>query len=197
MMPHCGSLVYMPLDALRSWLGLGAADVQESGPLRDTLEALDHLEPDRAKYLASFAYLMGRIAHADRHVSPEETRTMEALVAEHGQIPPDQAMLVVQLAKTNNRLFGATADFLVVAPPGELEQVQMDGAELKRAADDTRGRFYRMNQVERLLDDLPPGRQVPIETLPPETLWNKWWLLTAFLGLIVTEWILRKRKGML
>ena len=38
---------------------------------------------------------------------------MEALVAEHGQIPPDQAMLVVQLAKTNNRLFGATADFLV------------------------------------------------------------------------------------
>jgi uncharacterized tellurite resistance protein B-like protein len=113
MMPHCGSLVDMPLDALRSWLGLGAADAQESGPLRDTLEALDHLDPDRAKYLASFAYLMGRIAHADRHVSPEETRTMEALVAEHGQIPPDQAMLVVQLAKTNNRLFGATADFLV------------------------------------------------------------------------------------
>ncbi len=88
-------------------------------------------------------------------------------------------------------------DFLVVAPPGELEQVQMDGAELKRAADETRGRFYRVNQVERLMDDLPPGRQVPIETLPPETLWNKWWLLTAFLGLIVTEWILRKRKGML
>jgi uncharacterized membrane protein len=88
-------------------------------------------------------------------------------------------------------------DFLVVAPPGELEQVQMDAAELKRAADETRGRFYRMNEIERLFDDLPPGRQVPIETLPPEVLWNKWWLLSAFLGLIVTEWILRKRKGML
>jgi hypothetical protein len=90
-----------------------------------------------------------------------------------------------------------SADFLVVAPPGELERVQMDAAELKRAADETRGRFYRIHEVERLLDDLPAGRQVPIETLPPETLWNKWWLLATFLGLIVTEWILRKRKGML
>jgi hypothetical protein len=90
-----------------------------------------------------------------------------------------------------------SADFLVVAPPGELERVQMDAAELKRAADETRGRFYRVQEVERLLDDLPPGRQVPIETLPPEPLWNKWWLLAAFLGLIVSEWILRKRKGML
>ncbi len=88
-------------------------------------------------------------------------------------------------------------DFLVVAPPGELERVQMDVGELKRAADETRGRFFYINQVERLLDELPSGRQVPIETLPPESLWNKWWLLTAFLGLIVTEWILRKRKGML
>jgi hypothetical protein len=90
-----------------------------------------------------------------------------------------------------------SADFLVVAPPGELERVQMDAGELKRAADETRGRFYRINEVERLLGDLPPGRQVPIETLPPEVLWNKWWLLATFLGLIVSEWIVRKRKGML
>jgi hypothetical protein len=89
------------------------------------------------------------------------------------------------------------ADFLVVAPPGEFERVQMDAAELKRAADETRGRFYRASAVDRLLDDLPPGHQVPIETLPPKVLWNQWWLLAGFLGIIVTEWILRKRKGML
>jgi hypothetical protein len=88
-------------------------------------------------------------------------------------------------------------DFLVVAPPGELEYVQMDADELKRTAAETRGRFYRINDVEKLFGDLPPGRQVPIETLPPEVLWNKWWLLLAFLGLVASEWILRKRKGML
>ena len=31
----------------------------------------------------------------------------------------------------------------------------------------------------------------------PRCLWNRWWLLATFLGLIVSEWILRKRKGML
>jgi hypothetical protein len=90
-----------------------------------------------------------------------------------------------------------SADFLVVAPPGELERVQMDAGELKRAAQETRGRFYRIGDVEGLFGDLPPGHQVPIETLPPQVLWNQWWLLLAFLVLLVSEWILRKRKGML
>jgi len=103
----------MPLQTIRAWLGLEGSKAQESGPLRETLDALDHLEPERAKYLAAFAYLLGRIAHADRHVSAQETRMMESLVAEHGQLSADQSMLVVQLAKTNNLLFGGTADFLV------------------------------------------------------------------------------------
>lgn len=89
------------------------------------------------------------------------------------------------------------ADFLVTAPPGELERLQMDVAELREAADETRGHFYHLNEVSRLLSDLPPGRRVPIESLPPEVLWNRWWMLAAFLGLAVGEWILRKRKGML
>ena len=38
---------------------------------------------------------------------------MEALVREHGQLPVDQAMTVVQLAKTSNLLFGGTANFLI------------------------------------------------------------------------------------
>ncbi len=89
-------------------------------PLRETLEALDHLEPDRARYLAAFAYLLGRVAHADQHVSPEETLAMEALVREQGQLSQDQAMVVVQLAKTSNLLFGGTANFLVAREFSEL-----------------------------------------------------------------------------
>jgi uncharacterized tellurite resistance protein B-like protein len=103
----------MPLKSIRAWLGLDAPEKDEFAPLRETLEALDHLEPDRARYLGAFAYLLGRVAHADQHVSPEETRAMEALVREHGQLSEDQAMVVVQLAKTSNLLFGGTANFLV------------------------------------------------------------------------------------
>ena len=103
----------MPLKSIRAWLGVDRPAKDELAPLRETLEALDHLEPDRARYLGAFAYLLGRVAHADHRVSSEETSAMEALVREHGQLPHDQAMLVVQLAKTSNLLFGGTANFLV------------------------------------------------------------------------------------
>ena len=108
-----GLLLRMPLKSIRAWLGVDRPEKDEFAPLRETLEALDHLEPDRARYLGAFAYLLGRVAHADQHVSPEETRAMEALVQEQGQLPQDQAMIVVQLAKTSNLLFGGTANFLV------------------------------------------------------------------------------------
>jgi uncharacterized tellurite resistance protein B-like protein len=103
----------MPLKSIRSWLGLDTAETQDIVPLRETLDALDHLEPERARYLAAFAYLLGRIAHADLVVSPEETSAMETLVREQGQLSVEQAMVVVQLAKTSNRLFGGTANFLI------------------------------------------------------------------------------------
>lgn len=103
----------MPLNSIRAWLGVDAPAREEFAPLRETLEALDHLEPERARHLAAFAYLLGRVAHADLHVSPEETRVMEALVVEHGGLSRDHAMVVVQLAKTNNLLFGGTASYLV------------------------------------------------------------------------------------
>src|SRR5919109_2689443 len=99
---------------LRSWLGIEEdAAPGHQDALRDVLDALDRLEPERARYLAGFAYLLGRIAHADQHVSAEETRMMEDHVANEGQLPREQAMLVVGLAKTSNLLFGGTANFLV------------------------------------------------------------------------------------
>jgi von Willebrand factor type A domain len=90
-----------------------------------------------------------------------------------------------------------SADFVVVPPPGEFERMQVDVAELRRAAEETRGHFYRVSDVHSLAADLPRGRQVPIESLPPQPLWNQWWLISLFLGLITSEWLLRKRKGML
>jgi uncharacterized tellurite resistance protein B-like protein len=107
------------LKSLRSWLGVEAASAPEQTPLREVLDALDHLEPGRAKHLARFAYLLGRVAHADDKVSPEETHVMESLLVEHGQLTADQAMLVVGLAKSSNLLFGGTADFLVAREFGE------------------------------------------------------------------------------
>jgi uncharacterized tellurite resistance protein B-like protein len=105
----------MPFETIRGWLGLGnaALNAQDKAPLRDLVETLEHLEPERARHLARFAYLLGRVAHADLHVSAEETHAMEALVVEEGGLSGEQAVIVVGLAKSSNLLFGGTADFLV------------------------------------------------------------------------------------
>ena len=87
-------------------------------------------------------------------------------------------------------------DFTVAVPPGEFEHTRMDAVELRRAAEETQGRFYTIDNAERLVKDLPSGRQVPVETLPPKPLWNQWPLLALFLVLLVVEWIGRKAKGM-
>lgn len=105
----------MALDTIRHWLGLGPASpaAPEQAPLRDLVDTLEHLEPHRARHLARFAYLLGRVAHADQHVSLEETRAMEALVVQEGGLTADQAVVVVGLARSSNLLFGGTADFEV------------------------------------------------------------------------------------
>ena len=87
-------------------------------------------------------------------------------------------------------------DFVVSPPPGEFAHVRMDEAAMREAAKLTGGRYYDFQSAGKLLRDLPPGRQVPVETLPPKPLWNKWPLVLLFLSLLIGEWLLRKRGGM-
>ena len=87
-------------------------------------------------------------------------------------------------------------DFQVIAPPGEMTRLQMDITELRRAAQVSQGRLAAWADAPELLDDLPPGRHVPLETLPPTPLWNRWPLLALFLAVLAIEWILRKSYGM-
>jgi uncharacterized tellurite resistance protein B-like protein len=106
--------------SLRAWLGLETTADEDFAPLRDTLARLDHLEPQHARYVAAFAYLLGRVARADQRVTPEETAIMETCVREQGGLSPDLAAVVVQLAKTSNLLFAGTADYLVAREFGDL-----------------------------------------------------------------------------
>jgi uncharacterized tellurite resistance protein B-like protein len=85
----------------------------ETATVRRIVEALERLEPDAARYIARFAYVLGRAARGDRVVSPEETRAMERAVMERGGLPEEQAILVVQIAKSQNLLLGGTEDYLV------------------------------------------------------------------------------------
>src|SRR5262249_32879260 len=66
-----------------------------------------------ARHLARFAYILSRVARADLAISTDEVRAMERLVMERGRLPEAQAVLVVQIAKSQTLLLGETDGYLV------------------------------------------------------------------------------------
>ena len=105
--------------SILKFLGLGSEAVQGSSAPGDTdtvrkiVDKLDHLDPDRARFIAAFAYILSRVAHADLEISADETRAMERIVTEHGGLPEEQAIIVIQMAKTQSLVFGGTENYLV------------------------------------------------------------------------------------
>ena len=97
----------------------------ESETVRSIVDALDRMEPERARYIASFAHVLSRVAHADLEISKDEVRVMEKIVREVGGLPEEEAILVVQMAKSHTVLFGSaesyqiTRDFYTMATTEE------------------------------------------------------------------------------
>ena len=106
------------LMSLLRFLGLdqpadSTPESSDTETLRKITQALDEMDRQQAGYIAAFAYILGRVAHADMEISEEETEEMEQKVMELGQLPQEQAIIVVQIAKTQNVLFGGTENYLV------------------------------------------------------------------------------------
>lgn len=86
---------------------------EDAETIRKITRALEELPPDQSRFLAAFAFILSRVAHADLDISEDEIREMERIVKEIGSVPEAQAVLVVQIAKTQSLLFGGTENFLV------------------------------------------------------------------------------------
>lgn len=153
----------------------------------------------------------------DRAAPPEDDGVTVMLEREEGQrrqltLTRDAAArgvfegTVSNLAEGSYRAWLATpqvegrppaTQFTVVEPPSERSRLQTDTADLRLAAERTQGKFYTFATADRLAKDLPPGRQVRIESMPPEAVWNLPLLAGLFVVLLVTEWLLRKYVGLL
>lgn len=108
---------------LARFFGLGGAPEtshSDTDTVRQIVARLESLPAERARFIAAFAYVLVRLAYTDREIAPEETRAVEDLVAREGGLPEDQAILVVQIAKSQNTLFGGTEDFLVTREFGKI-----------------------------------------------------------------------------
>ncbi len=84
-----------------------------SDTVRKISRAIDELPAERATYIAAFAFILGRVANADLEISDEEVAEMERIVERLGGLPEEQAVLVVQIAKSQHKLFGSTESFIV------------------------------------------------------------------------------------
>ena len=92
---------------------------------------------------------------------------------------------------------GPAVDFDVAAPPGEYERTEMNESEMREAATATGGRFYLVTDVDDLVQDLPEGRQIVVESLQPIPIWNHPLFVGLVLALVSAEWLLRRMFGLL
>jgi hypothetical protein len=90
----------------------GPAD-SDTETIRRIAAQLEALPMERRRFIGGFAYVLGRAAHADLAVSPDEVEFMERTVMEVGGLPEAQAVLVVEIARAQAELQGATEDYLV------------------------------------------------------------------------------------
>lgn len=104
-----------------SWLTklLGTEGTAAAGTDGDTQTVrriaaeLDRLPPATAKYLAGFAYVLARVANADLSIDEAETREMEKIISSLASLSESEAVLAVQIAKTQARMLGGTENYVV------------------------------------------------------------------------------------
>ncbi|MBF6604837.1 MAG: TerB family tellurite resistance protein [Chloroflexi bacterium] len=99
-------------DATSGLEGLRPDD-PEAAAVRRIVARLEAMPPDHARHLASYAYILARAAAAEFDISDAETRTIERLLVEHGDVNESQAVVVAEIAKSMARLVGGTEDYLV------------------------------------------------------------------------------------
>ncbi|HEV3006729.1 MAG TPA: hypothetical protein VGX78_19825, partial [Pirellulales bacterium] len=112
--------------------------------------------------------------------------------------PGDYTLRVT--AKSGGETVGTTQGrFLVYAEDLELERPVADRTALENltrtaSAED---HVLQPEQVPGLLADLKEAtRQLEVETQVKQTLWDTWPLFLAFVGLLIVEWVLRKKWGL-
>jgi len=103
--------------SILDWLGGNASSTRDGGgdtaTVRRIVAELRRLDPPKARHLAAFAYVLSRVASADLDISELEMRKIVEIVQRVGNLPEEQALLVAEIAKSQNLLFGGTENFLV------------------------------------------------------------------------------------
>lgn len=88
--------------------GRGSADAM---PLPDGIHSvaaqLAALPQSTSEYLEALAFVLSRVADADRQITSDEAARMELVLARHARLDPALAAMVVEIAKHRKRIADA------------------------------------------------------------------------------------------
>jgi uncharacterized membrane protein len=105
--------------------------------------------------------------------------------------------IVVEATRNGEAIGNARARFLVFEQDLELSNPAADVGALESLAAMTSGKTVAPEQLPKLLDEIKEGtKELEVETQSKDTLWDNWGFLLCFVGLLVVEWFLRKKWGL-
>jgi hypothetical protein len=156
-----------------------------------------HGEPvTDAKFEAAVVWPDGKRSPVQlRRAMRESTPEMAGTVLETG--PAGDYTLEVTAAHPGDTLGTARARFLVFEQDLELNNPAADVGALESLAAMTAGKRIGPEELPSLLAEIKAGtKELEVETQSKKELWDKWPFFITFVVLLVVEWYLRKRWGL-
>ncbi|MFT5444048.1 MAG: putative tellurite resistance protein B-like protein [Myxococcota bacterium] len=111
------------MSLLKRFFGLdvGEGDDNAASPaLNRIIATLEGMPEERARFIAAFAYVLARVAHADLRIEDSEVDAMVRATTKLGNLSEDEAKLAVEIAVTHARDEGGTSNYLITREFREL-----------------------------------------------------------------------------
>lgn len=98
--------------------GPGAPEPPDA--VREIAARLAHLPPERSRYVAAFAVVLSRVAHADLHIDDRERRQIARVLVDLGHLGEAEAATAAEIATAQSHAAGGTEHFLATRELAEL-----------------------------------------------------------------------------
>jgi hypothetical protein len=151
-----------------------------------------NMEPSREPLLTVYHGMRGRETEPAAKLELQLNPAREAGAYEGSMVASQLGSHDLWIGSESERL--AFASFNVEVPPLEFRNPHLDRERMKKVAALCEGKYYDLHElmtaVEFLAGSARP-RRIPVEE-QQDDLWDEYWILLLFTGVIATEWILRK-----
>ncbi len=112
--------------------------------------------------------------------------------------PPSPGEYVATVAPPpgNAKAVPVSAAFTIFSGQEEDANRSADPALMQQIAAVGGGQMLQAAELNTLPEKLRSAELASVRVVEPRTLWDRWWVLAALLGLLTVEWLLRRRSGL-